>query len=93
MPISRKSRRSRKVRLPRPQAGAMGSYSTKDSEAKRRAALRKDVQKVGYTSTMRDLNLRATLNKNKNPTAAKKMRADMEYLRRSRASRRSRKSR
>lgn len=92
---SRKSNKSGKVLLPHPQKGAMGKYSTKKSSRSRHATLRKDVEKLGYTSTMRDLNVRATMNKNQAPKASKTMREDMEYLRknRTRLSNKSRKSR
>lgn len=77
---SRKSRKSRKI-LPRPTKGALGNYSTKKSAKSRRSDLKKDVKKLGYKSTMLDLNLVATMNKNTNPAVSKKMRQDMKWMR------------
>jgi hypothetical protein len=74
--------KSGKILLPKPQKGALGEYTIKKSKKSRRRSLREDVEKIGYTSTMRDLNLRATLTKRIAPRASKKMRKDMEYLRR-----------
>lgn len=72
---------SSKTLLPHPVPGALGEYSTKSSERSRHIELNKAVKKHGYKSTILDLNLRATLNKNQAPDAAKVMRKDMDYLR------------
>ncbi len=78
---SKKSRKSkRKVVLPHPEKGAMGKYSTTLPRAKRHSILCGLVNKHGYASVIRDLNLRATLNKH-NKTPHGKMREDMEWLR------------
>lgn len=91
---TRRSKKSGKILLPKPQKGALGTYTTKKSKKSRRKSLREDVEKLGYTTTMRDLNLRATLTKRMAPRSSKKMRKDMEYLRRiSGKSKESRKSR
>jgi len=99
---SRKSRDSRKAYkshgktyLPKPTKGALGKYTTKDDAKTRRKYLEEDIKEpyMGYTAVMRDLNVRATMNKNKNPEVTKKMKADMAYLRKKEKSRRSRKSR
>lgn len=97
MSKSRKSKRTTKVILPHPTPGALGDYTTHDSQSVRRKELEKHVKKIGYASTVRDLNLRATLNKSNAPDASEKMRDDMAYLKKkyrggSRKSRKSRKS-
>lgn len=68
--------------LPHPTSGALGDYSTTYKQAYRRDVLRNQVEKNSYASTMKDLNLRATLNKNKSPHSSEVMRKDMDYLRR-----------
>ncbi len=89
---SRKSHRSPrskssadKVVLPRPEKGALGDYSTKNPAAERRVSLKKSVRDKGYATTMREINIRATLNKTTNPGIARKMKSDMEYLRKNKA--------
>ena len=103
---SRSSRKSKKVYLPHPRPGALTAtdkrgksrYSTKDTADRRRKVLTRDVKRIGYKTTILDLNLIATLNKNQNPETTRKIRDDMEYLRKkyrssSRKSHSSRKSR
>lgn len=70
-----------KVRLPHPEKGALGNYSTSSAERARHAELNKSVHEHGYKPTVLDLNLRATLNKNQAPGASKIMREDIDYLR------------
>jgi hypothetical protein len=77
---SRSKSRS-KVYLPHPKKGALSGYSTKLPQAKREKILDKDVKAHGYATTMRELNLIATLNKTNSPTSSKKIRDDMEKLR------------
>lgn len=79
---SRKSRRggSRKVILPKPTSGSLGDYSTKRPTASRHRELTKRVSRKGYASTVRELSLRATLNKNRAPVASHTMKEDMEWL-------------
>lgn len=76
---------SQKTLLPHPEKGALTykgkPYSTHDSASARRKVLEGKVKEIGYASTMRDVNLIATLTKNQAPEASKKMRADMQYLR------------
>lgn len=57
----------------------MGSYSTTLAAEKRHAILRRLVTKLGYSTVVKDLNLRATLNKH-NAGPYGKMRKDMEWL-------------
>ncbi|SIP85982.1 Hypothetical protein PACV_268 [Pacmanvirus A23] len=94
---SRKSRKSRKSKaktlLPKPKPGGLGNYSTKQPAATRRQKLAREVKKHGYKTTVLDLNLRATVNKRQAPEASKKMKQDIQYLRKHRTSRKSRKSR
>jgi hypothetical protein len=103
------SSKSKKVLLPHPEKGALGQYSTSSAEKTRHAELNKSVRAHGYKSTILDLNLRATLNKNRSPKSSEIMHKDMDYLRskyrggsrkskksrkhRSKASKKSRKSR
>lgn len=79
---SRSGSRSRnKVLLLHPMKGALGKYSTKMSAAARRKILEKKMRELGYASVIRDLNLRATMNKNTNSDASEVMRHDIDYLR------------
>ncbi len=93
--MSSRSRKSRKsvgraaggqVLLPHPQSGALGTYTTKDTAAVRRKKLERSVKTKGYATIIRDVSLRATLNKNTNPAASRKMKSDIAYLRKSRKS-------
>ena len=70
-----------RVLLPHPEKGALGNYSTTHGEKSRHTALNKAVKSNGYKSTILDLNLRATLNKNQSPKSAEIMHKDMDYLR------------
>jgi hypothetical protein len=70
---------ARKI-LPKPQKNALEGYSTHQPSKSRRSKLTKLVSKKGYATIIRDLNLRATLSKNKAPGASKKMKSDMKYL-------------
>lgn len=74
-----RSRKSRKVILPHPTKGAMGNYSTSLPADKRHNILRRLVTKLGYSTVVHDLSLRATLNKH-NATVHGKMKKDMEWL-------------
>lgn len=85
------------ILLPHPEKGSLGKYSTSGAERTRRVELNKSVRERGYKTTVLDLNLRATLNKNQAPDASKIMREDIDYLRQKyrggTAERKSRKSR
>lgn len=86
---TRKSRRSRGQRtyLPRPTRGALKPYSTSQGDATRHRILEKKIDELGYTSVIRDLNLRSTMNKGTAPAVSRKMKKDMEWMRRQRKSR------
>lgn len=55
-------------------------YSSKLKAADRREKLGKAVKKKGYLPIMRRVNAIAIVNRNRNPTASKKFRADVEWL-------------
>jgi hypothetical protein len=57
----------------------MGDYSTTLPTQKRHSILRGLVRKNGYATTIRDISLRATLNKH-HKTAREKMLKDMHWL-------------
>jgi hypothetical protein len=75
------SSRKSKTLLPKPEKGSMGKYSTKQSDRTRHMELKSRAKKKGYSTVMKELNLRSTLNKSNAPEAAKIMKSDMEYLR------------
>ena len=69
--------------LPRLTPGGLGKYGYAIkgvSQAKRRKALNKGVKAEGYAKIIRRLNVISILNKNTNPSVAKKAREDMAYL-------------
>ena len=69
-----------KVLLPHPTKGALGDYRVSLPAAERHRILSRLITRLGYASVVRDLNLRATLLKNKSPTSHDIMRRDMLYL-------------
>jgi hypothetical protein len=77
---SKKSRKSSKTYLPKPRKGGLGRYKTSLDDNTRHEILHKLVQKNGKNTVIRDLNLRATMNKNNAPEAAQIMRDDIKYL-------------
>lgn len=96
---TRKSKKSKQSRgrtiLPKPLKGALEDYSTKKPKMIRHRSLDRQAAKKGVAPVIRELNLRAVMNK-RNVEVAKKMRDDMLYLRKSHqmkvGSRQSRKS-
>jgi len=73
-------RKSAKTILPKPTKGALGDYTTKSPASKRRKSLQKQVREKDYATVIKELNLRAVLNKNTAPEASKKISNDMKYL-------------
>ena len=74
-----KSRSRSRKRLPTPTKGALGKYTTTMTDKTRHGELRRLEKKLGKTTLIRDLNLRANLNKG--TRAGQIMRRDMEYVR------------
>ncbi|AIB52033.1 hypothetical protein E24_00338 [Faustovirus] len=77
---SAKKRKGSKTILPKPTKGALGDYTTKSPASKRRKSLQKQVREKDYATVIKELNLRAVLNKNTAPEASKKISNDMKYL-------------
>ncbi len=76
---SRKS--SKKTYLPHPTKNALYPYKTSLSASERHRILHRKVKELGYSSLMKDLNLRATLVKNTSKRAHAVFEQDMDYLR------------
>lgn len=71
--------------LPKPQKNALEGYSTKQPSKSRRDKLKRLVKKKGYSTIVRDLNLRANFNKRTAPDANKILREDMKFLKENRS--------
>lgn len=80
-----KTPKSKRV-LPPLEKGGLGKYGyanvKKTTANSRRKALSKGVKKEGYLPIMRRLVLVANYNKNSDPEAHKRMRADVEWMKR-----------
>lgn len=77
----RSSSKRGKIILPTPTKNAMDDYSTKKPQNERIKSLKKLVRKNGYKTTIMELSLRRTFNKN-NKDVYNKMTRDMERLKR-----------
>ena len=73
---------SSKVRIPIKHKGALSDfgYSSKLPSEERHKALKKAVKEYGHTDVARRLTAVSTLQKNTNPTASKKFKADEHWV-------------
>ncbi len=60
--------------------GGLHGWHAHETEAQRRSAIKKTVRRDGYATTVRRLNVLATLDKNRDPKDAEKAKADMHWL-------------
>ena len=77
----RKTRRTRKVRIPVKKNGDLTNlgYSLSKKSRSRHSSLKKAVRKFGRATVSRKLNALAVFNKRRHPATARKARADRKY--------------